>query len=44
LSMERRMKCGVGKCGHCNIGSKFVCQDGPVFSYKELKQLTEKLW
>jgi len=44
LSMERRMKCGVGKCGHCNIGGKLVCQHGPVFSYGELKNLTEKLW
>ncbi len=37
LSLERRMKCGVGHCSHCLIGSKFVCQDGPVFSYKEAK-------
>lgn len=35
-SLEMRMKCGVGKCGRCNIGSKFVCKDGPVFTYKEL--------
>lgn len=39
LTLERFMKCGMGKCGHCNIGSKYVCQDGPVFSYKELKGL-----
>lgn len=37
LSLERRMKCGVGHCSHCLVGSKFVCQDGPVFSYKEAK-------
>ena len=37
LTLERLMKCGVGKCGHCNIGAKYVCQDGPVFSYEELK-------
>ncbi len=36
LSLERRMKCGVGKCQHCNRGSKYVCLDGPVFTYKEL--------
>lgn len=39
LTLERFMKCGIGKCGHCNIGPKYVCQDGPVFSYKELKGL-----
>ncbi len=37
LSLERRMKCGVGHCSHCLVGSKFVCQDGPVLSYKEAK-------
>ncbi len=37
LSLERRMKCGVGHCSHCLVGSKFVCQDGPVFSYAEVK-------
>ncbi|MHB1346350.1 MAG: FAD/NAD(P)-binding protein [Candidatus Humimicrobiaceae bacterium] len=40
-TLERRMKCGVGKCGRCNIGDKFVCVDGPVFSVKELNNLTE---
>ena len=40
-SMERRMSCGIGKCGRCNIGSKFVCKDGPVFTYKELRELPE---
>jgi len=38
-SLEMRMKCGIGKCGRCNIGSKFVCIDGPVFSLAELKKL-----
>ena len=38
-SLERRMKCGVGKCGRCNIGPLFVCKDGPVFSYAELENL-----
>ena len=36
LSLERRMKCGVGKCQHCTINKKYVCTDGPVFTYKEL--------
>ena len=38
-SLEMRMKCGVGKCGRCNIGNKYVCIDGPVFSLAELKQM-----
>ncbi len=37
LSLEGHMKCGIGKCGHCNIGSKYVCKDGPVFTYAEKK-------
>ena len=41
LSLERRMKCGVGKCGHCQINNVYACQDGPVFTYAELKQLKE---
>jgi len=39
LSLENRMKCGLGMCGHCNIGEKFVCKDGPVFSLAQLKTL-----
>ncbi len=39
LSLENRMKCGIGKCGHCNIGPVYVCKDGPVFSYSQLKSL-----
>ena len=39
LSLERRMKCGVGHCSHCLVGTKFVCLDGPVFSYAEAKNL-----
>lgn len=35
-SLEMRMKCGIGKCGRCNIGDKYVCKDGPVFTYEEL--------
>lgn len=37
LSMEKNMSCGVGKCGHCMMGKYFVCKDGPVFSYDEIK-------
>jgi len=38
-SLEMRMKCGIGKCGRCNVGSKYVCSDGPVFSLAELDEL-----
>jgi sulfhydrogenase subunit gamma (sulfur reductase) len=43
LSLERRMKCGVGKCGHCQINNLYCCQDGPVFSYAQIKGLEEAL-
>lgn len=39
LSMERNMQCAVGHCGHCQYGGKFVCKDGPVFAYPEVKAL-----
>ena len=39
LNMERNMHCAVGLCGHCQYGGKFVCRDGPVFSYPEVKPL-----
>lgn len=41
-TMELRMKCGVGKCGRCNIGSKYVCKDGPVFRFDELDELPDE--
>ncbi len=41
-TLELKMKCGVGKCGRCNIGSQYVCKDGPVFRYDELKELPEE--
>ena len=41
-SLEMRMKCGIGKCGRCNIGDKFVCIDGPVFSLAELKRMPKE--
>jgi NAD(P)H-flavin reductase len=43
LSLERRMKCGVGKCGHCQIHHIYTCQEGPSFSYAEIKHLEEAL-
>jgi sulfhydrogenase subunit gamma (sulfur reductase) len=39
LSLEMRMKCGIGMCGRCNIGDQYVCKDGPVFSLARLNQL-----
>lgn len=41
LSMERNMNCGIGLCGHCQMGRHFICKGGPVFSYPEIKQLME---
>jgi sulfhydrogenase subunit gamma (sulfur reductase) len=43
LSLERRMKCGVGKCGHCQMHHIYTCLDGPVFSYAQIKHLEEAL-
>jgi NAD(P)H-flavin reductase len=39
MSMERNMQCAVGHCGHCQFGSQFICKDGPVYSYPEIKHL-----
>ena len=41
VSQERKMCCGLGKCGHCRIGEKYVCLDGPVFNYTQSKQLLD---
>jgi NAD(P)H-flavin reductase len=38
MSLENRMKCGIGMCGRCNIGKEFVCKDGPVFTLDELNK------
>ncbi|MEQ8202140.1 MAG: FAD/NAD(P)-binding protein, partial [Syntrophomonadaceae bacterium] len=38
-TLEMRMKCGIGKCGRCNIGSEFICLDGPVYYLKQLREL-----
>lgn len=37
-SLEMKMKCGIGKCGRCNVGNLYVCKDGPVFSYSKIKE------
>ena len=39
VSMERNMKCGIGLCGHCQMGPLFVCKDGPVFRYSDIKEI-----
>jgi hypothetical protein len=41
-TLENRMKCGVGKCGRCNIGSVYVCKDGPVFTAAQIKALPQE--
>lgn len=43
LSLERRMKCGVGKCGHCQMNHLYACLDGPAFCYAQIKHLEEAL-
>ncbi|MEW6358799.1 MAG: FAD/NAD(P)-binding protein [Planctomycetota bacterium] len=43
VSLERRMKCGVGKCGHCQINNVYVCQDGPVFRLSQVLELREAI-
>jgi NAD(P)H-flavin reductase len=39
-TLEMKMKCGLGKCGRCNIGPLYVCKDGPVFSYEEIRNFS----
>ncbi len=43
LNLERRMKCGVGKCGHCQINDLYCCMDGPVFRYSDLASIPEAI-
>jgi NAD(P)H-flavin reductase len=43
MSLERHMKCGVGKCGHCQINNIYVCQEGPVFNYAKIRDLKEAI-
>jgi NAD(P)H-flavin reductase len=40
-TLERMMQCGIGKCNHCAIGHRYVCRDGPVFNYREIKKLVD---
>ena len=39
LSMERNMRCGLGHCGHCQLGPTLICRDGPVYRYDEMEEL-----
>ncbi len=41
MSLERRMKCGIGKCGHCTVGYKYTCLDGPIFTYWDVINMPE---
>ena len=41
-TLEMRMQCGLGKCGRCNIGSTYVCKDGPVFTYEQMKVMPDE--
>ncbi|MDM7916057.1 MAG: FAD/NAD(P)-binding protein [Candidatus Eisenbacteria bacterium] len=43
MSLERRMRCGLGKCGHCQMNGIYVCQEGPVFCYSDVKKIREAL-
>ncbi|MDD5237207.1 MAG: oxidoreductase, partial [Candidatus Omnitrophica bacterium] len=43
LSMEKNMSCGLGKCGHCRLGKFYVCKDGPVFAYEDIKNMHD-IW
>jgi NAD(P)H-flavin reductase len=38
ISMERNMKCGIGHCGHCQLGPYFICKDGPIYSYDKIRR------
>jgi sulfhydrogenase subunit gamma (sulfur reductase) len=40
-TLERHMRCGIGKCNHCMMGDKYICEDGPVFTYRQMKAMTE---
>lgn len=42
-TLERHMQCGIGKCGHCMVGDKYVCKDGPVFTYAQIKEFPEEI-
>jgi NAD(P)H-flavin reductase len=40
-TLERMMQCGIGKCNHCAIDHRYVCRDGPVFNFKQIRELVE---
>jgi NAD(P)H-flavin reductase len=40
-TLERMMQCGIGKCNHCAIGHRYVCRDGPVFDYRQIREMVE---
>ncbi|HMK22942.1 MAG TPA: FAD/NAD(P)-binding protein [Terriglobales bacterium] len=42
LSMERNMKCGIGLCGHCQYGRHFICKDGPIFCYEQIRPMLDR--
>ena len=42
-SLERRMKCGIGKCGHCQVNHLYACLDGPVFKYSDIATVREAI-
>ena len=39
ISMERNMRCGLGHCGHCQLGPTLICRDGPIYRYDEMERL-----
>jgi len=41
-TLKGKMKCGLGKCARCNVGDKYICQDGPVFTLEEIPHLIER--
>lgn len=41
LSMERNMSCGIGKCGHCRLGEYYICKDGPVFTWEQIRHVED---
>ena len=43
VTLEARMHCGIGKCGHCMIGKYYVCKDGPVFTYEQIRDYRD-IW
>jgi sulfhydrogenase subunit gamma (sulfur reductase) len=42
-TLENRIKCGVGKCGRCNVGSLYVCKDGPVFTTAQIERMPDDM-